>query len=515
MVSRACLWGSMDELKVTNQNAEQMLEFVESFIGEQLTIKISKDSCVAAFPLLFRVVEKLAAAKGKKLTWQGLDKTSRQLLGYLYPSDLTSLPRDEELGRRKHQIKFPVNFFSIFGVLKNMPKVKPLYSFILLPILFTLLLIGGFIYLKNKTWAKVELTVSSDQLVQDFDLAGKVNLEPDDADFLPLTLIENSGKKKHQIATTGEKVVGTKAAGAITIYNKTDSDKVFKAGTIVSLITTEDTIKFLMDQEVNVPARKIAAASAQAIEYKSGSASVSVAAQEIGSLGNLAKAQNFTVANESPSSFVAINEADFGGGESRNVRVVTQEDYSNSQSSAKALLLEEGVAQIRSRMVGDQRLKQQALQSSIINTEYSHKVGDETDTLSVTLDLKIRAGVYSEQTLKDMVKQRLEEKVPDNYSLTDDPISVSVENVTGSLDQTLYFNCRVKGFIIPRFKKEELSRSIVGLSLSSASDYLKSLRGLSSIRIILGSPIPFLDSLITQGRLPSNADSIVVEITSQ
>lgn len=517
----------MQEIVVDNKNLIDLLIDIENCSENDISLKFDKGSLLIRFPVSMTVLEKFATIKGKSVKFLGADKTATQMLLSLNSeaSPSNDTPVNIRNSSRAGKVTLLINpFLSFFKSLNkklrnffSASRTRLLIVLVVVPIILFSLFLVGFSYLKNNTKATVELTVFSDQIVQDLDFLGSV-AAPEDSSletYLPITLIEVSGRKQHKIDTTGTKTVGSKASGDVSIYNKTSTEKTFKAGTALSLITTEETIKFLLDEEIKVPARELVDATAETVEYRSGVATASAVAEKIGSSGNVNGGKNFMVSNESAESFVAINHGDFGGGESRQVKVVTSKDMEDALASSKALLLEESISQIRAKMISDQKLEQKALQAIIVNSSYNHDVDDEADSLSVTLDLKIKAGVYSEAVLKELAHQTLLKKIPDDYDLTDDPISVSVEDVSGSLDKGLYFSCRVKGFVIPRFKKETVAKSITSLSLQAAEEYLKSLRGISSIRITISSPIPVIGKLLNYNRLPENAQSISVNIVSQ
>jgi len=511
------------ESKSPADSLYNILTTIHSSQDPEVIVRLSAKSPLFYNPISLKIIKKAADSFGKKLSFEGLDKRASLLLrgveGQRSEVGVSHQETRSALASPSWLRLISGRLSSLMGKIFSSVKSRWVLTFVAVLALGGAVIGGAIFYVNGLTWAKVNLTVSSNELAESFKIygvSGEETVEDEDNKTkLPLMIITVEGEKKHSIPATGEKLVGSKASGTIRVYNKTDNEKKFPKNTVATLITTGEAIRFLMSHDITVPPRTIATASADKVVYQSGSVDVSVVAEEIGSEGNVEQDNSFTVGNESTDDFVGENSADFGGGESRKVTVVTQEDLDNALSSAKALLREEIINDVRAKMVGDQRLEQGAVKTEVVSAVFDKELGEEATEVGVTLTLNMVAGVYSEERLREILTSLLEEKVPDNYSLTDDPISFSVEEVSGSPEETLLFNIKVRGYVVPRFDKQEMSRKLAGMSLEGAAAYLQSLSGVVSSEVQIGSRFSFLDRLLFSRQLPQDPDRIEVSITSE
>ncbi|PIY80547.1 MAG: hypothetical protein COY80_02170 [Candidatus Pacebacteria bacterium CG_4_10_14_0_8_um_filter_42_14] len=215
--------------------------------------------------------------------------------------------------------------------------------------------------------------------------------------------------------TSGISLVGDKATGTVTIFNKTESDKTFESGTSLSV----DTYNFVTTEQVTVPAAQVSTKDGGAGEVKDyGQKSVSVAAAAIGADSNLSQGTELTVASFATSSYTATASQAFSGGSSREVRVVSATDLEVLLSEAKAEILKEaGTAFSKESGSGKYILPPQQL--TITSTTYDSEEGDEAEAVSLTLIAEVQSLSYSKEDLMPVVKEILRSEIPEGYELID------------------------------------------------------------------------------------------------
>ncbi|MBI5620078.1 baseplate J/gp47 family protein, partial [Candidatus Gottesmanbacteria bacterium] len=129
-----------------------------------------------------------------------------------------------------------------------------------------------------------------------------------------------SGQKSTPV--TGKKEIGDPAKGAVIIYNKSLTSRMFKKGSVL----VANALRFTLDSDVNVASASESLASGS-ITF--GKATGSITAEAIGATGNLPAATEFAFKDISISIAVARNDQALTGGTSREVTVVSRSDMDN------------------------------------------------------------------------------------------------------------------------------------------------------------------------------------------
>jgi len=179
--------------------------------------------------------------------------------------------------------------------------------------------------------------------------------------------------------------LGEKAKGKVIIYRTGDETSLDKGTKIQSAAG----LVFSLDDDVN-----IASGSAS----NPGKTEAPVTALDIGAEYNLAAGESFTVGNYATSSMEAKNEAAFTGGSSREVNAVSENDYETILSDLKDELNQKALNELSSSLNQEEMLIKESVQEEIKEQNYDHKVGDETDSLKLSLTLKIAALVIKNLT---------------------------------------------------------------------------------------------------------------------
>lgn len=127
---------------------------------------------------------------------------------------------------------------------------------VIIAIVLLFLILGGgvFAYAWFVPKATVVLSVQPQIQEKDFNLVIDPNQETVDLEnnILPGTLLETNITGEDTAQTTGEKTIGDKSKGSITLFNRTDSRKVFPAGTV---IIGPGNLKFSLDLETTVASK--------------------------------------------------------------------------------------------------------------------------------------------------------------------------------------------------------------------------------------------------------------------
>ncbi len=353
---------------------------------------------------------------------------------------------------------------------------------IILIILITSLLIGG-AGLIAAYWflpkAVVTLFVTPKPLEHEFELVAGSSLLP--ADSLEVTV---SGDKS--TPTTGSKLVGDKATGPVIIYNATGA-RFIKAGTI---LTSPSGLKFGLLEDVDV-----ATGSADSATTKP----ANVTATQIGAEYNLSADTRFRV-GILDSSTVAKNTIAISGGTSRQAKAVAKADIEKLRTELVDNLKSQAKEQLLQQVGTDQTIILESVTLQTVSEEFSRKVNEEADSISLKLTIRARGLAVSKSQLQTLVDNQIKPKIPAGFSFdTDVSQTFSVIKTDKS---TATFKVRVTALLLPQIDTAEVARSIAGKYPDKAKEYLQTLSSVGQIDFLITPKFP--SSLATLPRLPQN-----------
>ena len=292
---------------------------------------------------------------------------------------------------------------------------------------------------------------------------------------------EISGHKTAE--TKGKKNVGDKAAGEVTIYNRTELAKTFHKGTV---LWGPNKMKFLTTERAEV-----ASASADpTLETLGtpGKRKVKVEAADIGADYNLAEGTEFRIDLFSDSDFIAKNEKAFSGGSSREIRVVDKKDQEQLEESLRKELMVEAGKKLAKNLDDGEDLIKESINFKTISKQFDHRVGDEADNISLSLKLKINALALTQRDIDVLVSKILEKRTPQGFALAGEK-KLNFKFLKRDGDK-MVFDFGVKANLYPQMDREKIKKEIVGRKPQSARRYLSSLSNLEGFEIKVVPKLP-------------------------
>jgi hypothetical protein len=379
------------------------------------------------------------------------------------------------------------------------------------PILISLAVValagtGVYTFINNTPKAEVKVVIDSQPLTRSLSVKVKkeASTNPDERILRGIS-VETSSTETVSIETTGEKLVGTKATGKIRIYNKTDTDKVFRKGTEV----TYRNLVFILDETVTVPAREDSMEIPPVITI--GEATANVVAAEIGAEYNIDKGKSMEIEGERTTSFVASSEEDFKGGESKTVRVVTEED--RALLSAKALEANSAKVQdaLTQQTASGQKLISGSSRNTIVKEDFNGEAGKQTDGLELVQTISSTALAYDQNDLEDILDELIKSFTPEGFIASEKDREINVE-VLGNSDNSVLnpeeadLQVTIKTFVAPALDEEALKSSLAGKNLAEAEKVLGSIRNIKTYEINLNLNIPIIS------KIPAKTENINLEV---
>jgi hypothetical protein len=384
----------------------------------------------------------------------------------------------------------------------SLPKFKFSFVFIVLGVLCGLgALFAAYWYLPKAT---VTLTLVPKSLSSQFELIVDTTAQTVNSDSrtIPGTYKEVTSTEEKSSATTGTKLVGDKATGAVTIINGTSIPRTFPAGTTIS---SPSGLSFVTASEVQVAS---ASGTADPNSYQPGKANVNVTASQIGSDSNITAGTQFRVGTYSSLDFVAKNDSAFAGGTSRQVKVVAKDDIQNLRTQLLAALKETSKNQLISEISQDQQLLAETVTTQAASEDLNHQVDEQADSVTLRLTVKAKGLTYQKADLTSIIQNETRSQVPDGF------VSIGELEPTFAVKKTdknsVILAVNVSGSLLPRIAEKEVVSRLVGVSPQAARNYLSGLSGVSHIEMAFSLPLP--DFLLT---LPHTSSNISLEVKSQ
>ncbi len=360
-------------------------------------------------------------------------------------------------------------------------------------------IIPAILFLFYQSLVRAEITIKTKP--ESLEQTVTVNLSKDQAGSAILreeTLTVNVEKK---ISTTGETVVGDKAKGTITIYNRSSQLIALKAGTKVTASNGQD---FSLDDSVF-----IASSSSQPeppFVITPGSSAITVSALKIGAESNLPKDTQFSVDKYPKSTLIAICDKDFSGGSSKTVKAVSDRDIKSLEEQALA----EVSTKVNSESTSnDNESKSVSGDIKITTKKFSAKISEASDELSLNLSASVPVLVYSPENLinnltKQIVSGKYSQKKLDPTSTT-----IVLNDIKKITNDSYTASAAVQGQLVPDINVAQYPSVLAGKSVSKIPSLFDNTSGVSSIVVKITPSLPILNQY-----LPRNPARIKIIIVS-
>ncbi len=498
----------MERIEVSiNEDVLDVIRKIRTSPSSEVEIFIPENSVLFENSLNLKLLEKEASKSGKNINFLTDDPVGKNLIEMLDPTESERVNEEAQFISEKRfetpivkvpfkialpalalpKLHFNMKWFGLLGIL----------ILICLPLYFLLWVLP---------FAKVILVVNSQPLVKSVTVKLSTSQLSADAKgrVVPGRVLEASISATGQTETTGEKLVGEKAKGEVTIYNKTVNDKKFSKGTTISLVSTKEALKFLLDEEVTVSKRTEATPS-----YEPGKKKVKVTAFDIGSKYNLADSKNFKIGSLDTDDYIAINDSDFSQGSSKTVKAVSQEDRNRLSESAFSSGKTDALNSLKGKLSKGQKLLDSTVVYKKVSETFDKNLLDEADKLSVTQSISSSGIYYLVSDLQTLLDALLNEFVPEGFELSkkDSEIEVGVLTGTGTPSSEIELQVKIKAFVVPKVNADEVKKKLQGLNVGAAKEYLAGIKNIKSYEIDLSPKL-----LAFLQKFPRKEDRIEVEV---
>ena len=307
-----------------------------------------------------------------------------------------------------------------------------------------------------------------------FVQSATVTLTTDKENFAASIPLEDNGKSLLDFKgnfsvsasrdATGEKTIGEKAKGEVTLYNRTYQSKTIPAGT---KLTTNASVAFVTDSAAQI-------ASASGVPVQDGSATVAVTAVAVGPEGNISKNTKLLASSFPESDIYAVSSKEFSNGYKKTVIVFSEKDKTALEEAAEQKAKNSARDAFQKEKGSNYVLLTETFTPSEEKSDYSADVGDETRNVDLTYQGAYVMQYVQGTSLASLVqKEKLKDRefVPNTFKV--EKISKKdgeyVASVTGKVQ---------KSITIP-----VLQEQLAGKTIQKAKEILQATNGVVSEEI--------------------------------
>ncbi len=382
------------------------------------------------------------------------------------------------------KIKFPkINFnFNIFWIILI---ILPFLAII--PFVFASANITLFVnpYRFEKT---IETTLKTD--TSDSDIASLI---------IPVKKETFNLDVKATVETTGQKTIGEKAKGEITIYNKLDKSQNIPKG---SILTDASGKKFELTTAVS-----IASSSSDLSQgiITLGQTKTVVIAADIGPEFNISSGSPLNFKDYPSTSLIAKVENDFSGGAKQQIKAVSQSDKTAIQSKIDEEITKAIENKVNQTVDNISGVIKETIQSDKGNLNLSREIGEAAEELSGTVTASVSVFTIFSSTKEAIIKQILSNEADFNkinLDLNNFSLGFKVKKITSNQATA---TLTISGQSLPKIDTSSIQKALSVKTIKQSGETIKKLIP-RAYNFHIESKLPLL---------PFNSKNINIEIKTE
>jgi hypothetical protein len=318
---------------------------------------------------------------------------------------------------------------------------------------------------------------------------------------IPVDKKSKTFSESASITTTGTKEVGEKAKGDITIYNALETEQTIPSGT---KFTADGNKTFVLEKALSIKPASQTITSEGNILTTTSKTDSSLVAQEIGPEFNIKKDTEFTIEGKNKKDVFAKSKSAFEGGTKENMQAVSETDYETINDSINEKLDKKAADAAQSE--GKTSVIKDATSIDINQEKYSHKVGDEADTLDLSVEAKVTFFTYKDEEVKNKIIAQFSKNTQDNQAFKPENISYEISKAELSEKEDsaeIRVNARAESSF--EVNEKELVEALKGKSRSDMRKILQGNFNAAGYEMNVKTPLPLLT-----GTVPFFAKNITV-----
>lgn len=338
--------------------------------------------------------------------------------------------------------------------------------------------------------ATVVLTFPAKSVDQTLDLTINSQVATGQPNTVSGNLLTVTESDKKAITATGQKDIGSKATGGVTLYNKASSSSVtVAAGT--TLTTSSKT--FVLDSTVTIPGASVSGGNVVA-----GQANGNITASSSGDAGNVSNA-TFTINNQ-PALVYATGSTT--GGLTKQVTILSQTDIDGAVNDLKTTLSNQATTDLKGKAT-KQTLLDNSTAVSVSSQSADQPVGAQVTSANLTMTVQGSVIAFDQTAVTNAVKAAASKDLKSSEQLVV-PNATSITLTFKSLaddKSSMVVTTALQGYIVPKIDKTTIAKMIAHHTVSSASTLLKNRYQVTGVKVALHPSwwphqLPFLSQAI-------------------
>ncbi|MBI1863370.1 hypothetical protein HYS00_04610 [Candidatus Microgenomates bacterium] len=325
--------------------------------------------------------------------------------------------------------------------------------------------------------AQVQVTFPAKQIDKDVTIGSDLKLD----EGTDLRKVDGTAQ------TTGQKQVGEKAKGTVTIYNSSLSEsQTLAKGT---KLTGPNNLSFVLETDV-----KVASASGDASDIRSSTAKVTAIAGDIGTEYNIGSGTKLNIQGESSSTVIAKTENAFSGGSKKQIRVASTTDINKLRASVMEQAKKETAANLRAKIGSGKVIVEDLTDVSLDGEKLSKKAGDEAESISLTADAKTTYYTYDENALKAAFTKELSHGLAGGTRVQAETVAYRIVRIDKKDDpEARAVTFKVTSKAVPVFDRSQLVSRMSGKAVSALDKIVKDGFHATGIRVVTTPNLPVLN----------------------
>ncbi len=369
---------------------------------------------------------------------------------------------------------------------------------IFVPIAIAALLIIGFFLFIFDSSATVTLSVKPDISEKNQNVTFSTSSPTDiKNNVIAAEFVTVDEEGISQTAATGEKAIGDKAKGTVTIFSQLSDSQNLAKGTVIK---SPGGLSFTLDSTVTI--NSVGSRSADQPVTPS-TVNVNVTASDIGKESNLPSGTKFGIAGFSAADLVAKNDNPFSGGTKKEITVVSEDDIAKLLADLPKKLEDKAKNDIGGKLSEDKALLPNFVSENVDKQDFDKKVGDEASEVTLTGAVTYQGVSYNKNDIVDLALNLFNSK---DITINKDNLNVNFKDVKVK-EEEIDANLNIQALLLPKIDDGTLTRQIAGQSVAKAQNVLSDLSNVSSVNISIFPSLPLVSK-----NLPKNSKNIKIVI---
>ena len=288
-------------------------------------------------------------------------------------------------------------------------------------------------------------------------------------------LYEVTKESSNKFPATGQKNVGEKAHGNMTVYNETGVDQTLPAGT---QFKAKAGLVFILDKLAVIPKATLNPAG----DKVAGSTTSTVTASEPGDQYNIG-AQDYSVSGQTK---IYGRGDEMKGGLTRQIKVVSVQDIENAKNNLIEDVKNKSYEEIK-KEAKDKEVLKEATQVDVVNERSSKKEGEEAEDFDMTVKGTAKILTYDKNDFNGAVETQAGKDIPEDKKLifnSENDIKINVDEVNNET-KTMNLTVNINGKLAPKFDEAGIKNNLAAKSREQAESFLSSLPDVEGAKIEL------------------------------